>query len=156
CAAHGIGATIGARYPARARENLVQLFTARHRDDERPLVRALTALAPRVDAMQLELAIALRWPGPWREALRAACLGALPALVGDGAASAADARPRAGETPRGPSQRLQITSPGLCVLAAVDRVGARLLLFPPEGGLLLFTGERTGVEPANTVGPLTL
>ena len=36
CAAHGIAATTGARYPARARENLVQLFTPRYRNDPRP------------------------------------------------------------------------------------------------------------------------
>ncbi|HUE31064.1 MAG TPA: hypothetical protein VMR79_09315, partial [Verrucomicrobiae bacterium] len=55
CGARGIAATVGARYPARHRENLVQLFTPRYAEDSRPLVRALAALAPLVDAVQLEL-----------------------------------------------------------------------------------------------------
>src|SRR5262249_48849508 len=36
CRARGIVATVGARYPARAPENLIQLFAPRHRDDPRP------------------------------------------------------------------------------------------------------------------------
>src|SRR5262249_18484715 len=52
CGAHGIAATVGARYPARGRENLIQLFTPRYRDDPRALVRHLAALGARTNAMQ--------------------------------------------------------------------------------------------------------
>lgn len=156
CGARGIGATVGARYPARHRENLLQLFTPRYRDDARSLVRGLAALAPAVDAMQLELGIALRWPGRWRDAIVGACEEALPALLAPpdetsartatpGAASAAVAR------------RLQFTSADLSGLVALDRGrGGRLLLFPPEGGLLLFTGERIGLPPAAVTDALTV
>src|SRR5262249_39862230 len=81
CAARGIGATVGARYPARNRENLVQLFTARYRDDPRPVVRAFAGWASRVDAVQLELGIPLRWPGAWRGRFVAAVEDALPSLI---------------------------------------------------------------------------
>jgi hypothetical protein len=153
CAARGIAATIGARYPARARENLLQLFTGRHHDDTRPLVRALAALAPRVDAVQLELGIALRWPGPWRahllDAWRAAFAAALPAATpSPGPCAVTPARGR----------RLQFVTPSLSGLVALDggAGGGRLLIFPPGGGLALFTGERTGGEDEGTVPPLSM
>jgi len=156
CDARGIGATVGARYPARHRENLVQLFTPRYRDDERPLVRALAALAPAVDALQLELGIALRWPGRWRDALVAACEDALPAfLVPPDPTSRGAAR--ADAVPAAVARRLQFTSADLSGLVALDRGrGGRLLLFPPEGGLLLFTGERIGLEPTAVTGALAV
>jgi len=147
CAARGIVATVGARYPARNRENLLQLFTPRYRDDPRPLVRGLAGLAPRVDAVQLELGIALRWPGPWREMLLAACAEALPVLVAPPAA----ARPPeavAGVASPVEARRLEFTSPTVSGLVGLDRGrGGRLLLFPPDGGLVLFTGERVGLAP---------
>lgn len=160
CEARGIDATVGARYPARNAENLVQLFTRRHRDDPRDLVRALAATADRVDAMQLELGIPLRWPGPWREHLRAALLESLPALTA--AAGRAGARPaaaRATDPAPGPApRRLEFAGHPLCGLVALDggAGGGRLLLFAPGGRLLLFTGERAGPAPADGVGPLAL
>ncbi len=116
CAARGIAATLGARYPARHRENLLQLFTTRHRDDPRPLVRALASLAPSVDAVQLELGIPLRWPGPWRTRLLDACVAAAPALAAAPVAVAAAARGIVdGFGPAAP-MRVQFTSPTLCGL----------------------------------------
>ena len=147
CAARGIVATIGARYPARNRENLLQLFTPRYRDDPRPLVRALAALAPRVDAVQMELGIALRWPGSSRAMLLAACAEALPALVAPPDRASAPEGSAVAPDPL-PPRRLEFASSALCGLAGVDRGrGGRLLLFPPEGGLVLFTGERVGLAP---------
>jgi hypothetical protein len=153
----GIAATVGARYPARHRENLVQLFTPRYLADDRPVVRALAALGRRVDAVQLELGIALRWPGPWRARLRAACRAAGAAL-----AAAPVSSPEGSESPRpggepAVARRLEFTSPGLSGLAALDAGrGGRLLLFPAGGGLALFTGERTHPEPEGHVGALAL
>jgi hypothetical protein len=153
CAERGIGATIGARYPARARENLLQLFTGRYREDARALVRALAALSPRVDAVQLELGIALRWPGPWRERLLDAWRSTLGAPPPSRAMPAAipEARPAR-------AHRLQFVSPTMSGLAGLDggAGGGRLLLFPPGGGLVLFTGERTGGEKEGAVGPLVM
>ena len=146
CRARGIAATVGARYPARQRENLVQLFTRRYAEDGRPLVRAFAALAPLVDAVQLELGIALRWPGRWRAHLVAACAEALPALL---AAPHPESEPPGGAVDAEPApplpRRLEFTSPALSGLVGLDagRTG-RLLLFPAGGGLVLFTGERLG------------
>src|SRR5262249_57202430 len=81
CNRRGIVATLGARYPARGRENLIQLFTPRYRDDPRALVRRLAALGRHTNAMQLELGVPLRWRGAWRQRLIEACLAALPALL---------------------------------------------------------------------------
>lgn len=159
CGARGIGATVGARYPARNRENLLQLFTPRYRDDPRPLIAALAGLAPRVEAMQLELGIALRWPGPWRERFIDACRAVLRDLTDPGAP---DSAPRAMRDPVGGARvapvtrRFEFTSPTLCGLVGLDAPGGRMLLFPPRGGLALFTGERTGGERAASVGALDL
>ncbi|MCW5893639.1 MAG: hypothetical protein KIT14_24255 [bacterium] len=141
CDAHDIHATVGARYPARARENLVQLFTRRHRDDPRPLVRRLVASHERCDALQLELGIPLRWPGAWRDRLAGAWAAALPALCG--AAAPVDdvlAVPLAAPAPRA----LSLAGRDARALLAVDPLGARLLLFPGDGTLLLFTAEHAG------------
>lgn len=153
CAAHGIAATTGARYPARARENLVQLFTPRYRNDPRPLVRRLATLGECADALQLELGVPLRWPGAWRRRLVEACLDALPALVDAGGALTAEAAHAA--APATPLRRtLEVAGHGASALVALDPVGARLLLFPPEGSLALFTGECTGGEERGRVAGL--
>ena len=161
CRARGITATVGARYPARHRENLVQLFTRRYAEDGRPLVRALAALAPFVDAVQLELGIPLRWPGQWRARLVAACADALPALLGaprlaTEPPSGAAAAPPAAPLPR----RLEFAGAALSGLVGLEAAGTgRLLLFPAGGDLVLFTGERLGrtagglrVEPSASGG----
>jgi hypothetical protein len=155
CAARGITATSGARYPARARENLVQLFTPRYRDDSRPLVRQLATLGKDADAIQLELAVPLRWPGAWRRELVDACREALPALVDRGTLApptAATAAPPAPPLVRA----LQVVGRGASTLVALDQVGARLLIFPSGGGLAHFTGERTGGEERGRVAGLRM
>jgi hypothetical protein len=157
CTARGIDATVGARYPARARENLLQLFTPRYRDDSRPPVRRLARLAPQVEAVQIELGIPLRWDGPWRRRFFDATAAALPSLVAPvHAARPAPTGPVAAAAPR-VGRRLEFTSPTLCGLAALDAGrGGRLVLFPPGDGLFLFTGERTGGEPPAQVGGLSV
>jgi hypothetical protein len=153
CAARGIAATIGARYPARARENLLQLFTPRYREDPRPLVRQIAARAGEVDAVQLELGIPLRWPGGWRTRLVAACRDALPALLGTPAGVPDVAMPCPTGASRAVPLRLEFATPALAGLVGVEAERARLLLFPGGGELVLFTGERT-VEPNGRVGAL--
>jgi hypothetical protein len=156
CRTRGIAATVGARYPARHRENLLQLFTSRYREDRRALAHRLAALAPRVEAMQLELGIPLRWPGAWRARLLEACAAALPALHLDDEAVPRSTVLASAPDPAPAPRRLQFTGPRLCGLAAAGGDGGRLLLFPPEGGLFLFTGEHTGIETPGGLGTLAL
>lgn len=138
-AAAGIGMSVGARYPARGRENLLQLFTGRYADDPRPVVRALAALAGRVEALQLELGIPLRWPGRWRTALVAALARVAPALLGEEEPLAPPAPPAAAasDLPRG----LEFVADALAGAVRVGPEGGRLLLLLPDGGLALFTGD---------------
>src|SRR5262249_28271182 len=49
--------------------------------------------------------------------------------------------------------RVEFTSSRLCGLVGLEADRGRLLLFLPEGGLVLFTGERT-TEPPGQVGGL--
>jgi hypothetical protein len=151
----GITTALGVRYPARGRENLLQLFTARYLDDPRPLVRRLAKLGQRCDGVQLELGLPLRWPGPWRTHLVRAVVDTLPALL-------KPPRPRRvphtvlPEPSPGPRRSLEFVSADLSGLAALDPAGGRFLLFEPDGTLLLFTGERVGGERDGHVGPLAL
>lgn len=156
-AAGGIRATIGARYPARHRENLLQLFTPRYRDDPRPLVHRFAALASRTDAVQLELGIPLRWDGPWRGRFVGACRTARTALAApDGHPPVIRPVTPPLQPPPPPARRLQFTSSDVSGLVATDEAGrgGRLLLFSPDGELTLFTGERVGDESPGRVGPL--
>jgi len=75
----GLGASIGLRYPAAGRDNATQLFSGRHAEHKHEDVSALGTYGAdeRVDAVQLELGIPLRWPG-WR---RDAFVDALVASV---------------------------------------------------------------------------
>ena len=156
CAARGVEATEGARYPARARENLVQVFTPRYRDDGRPLIRQLAALGARVEAMQCELGVPLRWPGPWRQRFVESCIEALPALFDPASAPTAD-RPEPALPVAPPRRRtLEVAGDDAGALVSTDPLGGRLLVFPPGGGLALFTGERLGDEEPDRVGGLRI
>lgn len=161
----GIEVTVGERYPAAARENLVQALTGRYRDDPDPDVAALArhGLSGRLDAIQVELAVPLRWPGPWRERT----LESLGVFFETRAP--ADATPLPGarasrperngsEDPDGPgpprdsgmtrrSLELHDDVAGLGVFGAIERAAdgrcsARLLVCLGRGGLALFTGEQ--------------
>ena len=150
CGARGIGATVGARYPARARENLLQLFTPRYRDDARPLVARLAALAPRIDAVQLEMGLPLRFPGAWRSAFIEAIVAALAAPTGVIGAIAA--------VPVGAAigSRCSVQSVGAEVscLVRIDPTGGRLLLFLADGTLAVFTGEPAAWRAPDEAGSL--
>ena len=152
--AHGIATTLGARYPARARENLLQLFTRRYHDDPRPLVRTIAARGNRCEAVQLECSIPLRWPGAWRARLVDAVAAVLAGPHGAPARVAAE--PASPVVHAAPRRTLQLTSPALSGLAALDPIGGRLLLFPPDGGLVLFTGERVGPCRVDGVAALVM
>jgi len=156
--AAGIVVTPGIRYAARARENLIQLFNGRYADDPRPLVRELAALGASCDAMQLELAIPLRFPGPWRTRFETAFAAAVPALL-DPEAVAPLACPLNSPVPAltaGLARSLEFVGEDLSGLVSIDRQGARLLLFEPSGRLVMCTRERLAGDEAERVGDLRL
>jgi hypothetical protein len=153
----GITVSLGARYPARARENLLQLFTTRYETDPRLLVRRLASLGRHCEGAQLELGLPLRWPGPWRQDFVRNVVDAVPALLRRAPGPRVTrAMPRRPEPSPGPSHSLEFVSADLCGLAALDRAGGRLLLFERDGTLWLFTGERIGGEHDGHVGGLSL
>jgi len=65
---HGIKPTYGMRYPGGGLQNLLQAFTARHRESPQAPLRSISETAMRgvIDAAQLELSVALRMPGEFR------------------------------------------------------------------------------------------
>ncbi|MGH7963703.1 MAG: hypothetical protein ACRERD_18075 [Candidatus Binatia bacterium] len=65
----GIDVAFGRRYPAADKDNLMQVFSARFVQDSSASLRTLAELATqgKVDAVQLELGVGLRWPGSERE-----------------------------------------------------------------------------------------
>jgi hypothetical protein len=65
---NGIIATYGLRYPGGGVQNLLQAFTGRHRNSHLTALRQLAEFAQhgRIEALQLELSVALRLPGPLR------------------------------------------------------------------------------------------
>ncbi|MBI3801133.1 MAG: hypothetical protein HY268_29700 [Deltaproteobacteria bacterium] len=67
--AQGIDVALGRRYPAADKDNVMQVFSARFAEDPFPAIRTLAALATQenLNAVQLELGVGLRWPGPERE-----------------------------------------------------------------------------------------
>lgn len=67
--AEGILPTFGLRYPAAGRQNLLQIFTPRFGQSRLAPLSALARLSAggAINAVQLELSVALRWPGALRE-----------------------------------------------------------------------------------------
>lgn len=150
--------TVGERYPASHPNNLVQLFRARD-DSSLDAEAQISAYAEtgQAHAMQLELGVPLRWPGPWRDAFLDRLTGSLRELVdrqaGENPAPVPQLeRSQANVVPLG----LQGYDParGLGLSAHVGAMGevsmARLLLFLGGQRVALFTGEaphRSEVTP---------
>jgi hypothetical protein len=67
--AEGIDVALGRRYPAADKNNVMQLFSARFAEDQSPLIRTLAGLSAqgKINAVQCELGVGLRWPGSERE-----------------------------------------------------------------------------------------
>ena len=160
-----ITVTIGARYPAAHPNNLLQLFTAAHLDDDDAAVRTLARLAGagQVAAAQLELGIPLRWPGRFRTAFMAAltdvftaeggAVAATGSRVQDGAPGATDHgddvdAPTAARTPAARGGDTHGSAPAA---AAIHSRGLQFV----TGDLLGFTGiDANG--PRTTGGRLLL
>ncbi|MGH7785250.1 MAG: hypothetical protein ACRERC_00190 [Candidatus Binatia bacterium] len=144
CAARGIRATFGERYPARHPNNLLQLFRCRGGPPAASPRLAAWAAEGRLAAVQLELGVPLRWPGPWRGELLAA---AQEAFVKGRVSAPRPTIPLAAPPHQpaglqfydptvevGLSMRLDAPSPS-------GVVGGRLLLFLGRRRVALFTGE---------------
>lgn len=159
CAAAGIHASIGERYPGCHHNNVLQLFGGRDPVVENAALQQLAAWSRdgRVNALQLELGIPLRWPGRWRDQFVAAVERAFGdrtvATIDDATAKASTAsRPRPAAAPAIDSEpqhpALQFYDPAVDVgmFAGVGRMGprvtgGRLLLFLGGPRVALFTGE---------------
>ena len=143
---HGIDVTFGERYPAAARENLVQALTARYRDDTDPDLAVLAShgLSGQLRAVQLELAVPLRWPGRWREGI----LDAIDIFFETDVRSApsiSDGSHTSGGERR--SLEFHDDRAGVGVFTGIERTVdgrrfARFLLCLGRAGLVLFTGEQ--------------
>ena len=178
----GLGGLMGLRYPASAADNVTQLFSGRHVTHVDSEVAQLSRLAAdgRVEAVQLEISIALRWPGRHREALVDALVEAVLAHV-----VAAEARPPASSdaipasrsgwatarasdvrAARGSGTAADFAGESISAVLAdgsglfmavepADRrsIAARVCIARPDGNLALFVCEapRSGVSGAHVV-----
>ncbi|MGH7879719.1 MAG: hypothetical protein ACREQD_09500, partial [Candidatus Binataceae bacterium] len=176
--AAAITPSIGLRYPGGGAQNLLQAFTPRYAASPSRALRRLAELsaARQIDALQLELAVSLRLPGPHR----AAALDAI-ATTFDHSLNGASARstveilrdhppaslvkPRAA-APAVPPYRIGVefydAKHGLGGMASFDfgpgAAGGRIMMLFERRRVALFTGEGDAVRDGNSValGPLTL
>jgi hypothetical protein len=176
---HGIKPSYGMRYPGGGRQNLLQAFTARHRQSSNAPLRSIseTAMNGVVDAAQLELSVALRMPGE----LRARCEDALAEVFsGNGNPHLSRAPIAINRTPRPPIAKSEIGAAATVAIAGrvgmefydpAARIGAmasfdvggagmgaRIMMLFDRNRAALFTaeGRPTRSRSAVTHGPLTL
>jgi len=178
---HGILASFGLRYPGGGAQNLLQAFTDRHLENPVAALRELSAMAMReqIDAVQLELSVAVRMPGE----LRRQCIAALGEVFGDGTRSnrnsaradkfvvvrtAAAKKPAPAKlvaTPATPTRvGIELFDPSskIGAMASFDLgaggVGARIMMLLSGGRVALFTGEGKPKRDGNrlSLGSLAL
>ncbi len=177
---HGIKPTYGMRYPGGGLQNLLQAFTARHRESSNAPLRSISGTAANgvVDAAQLELSVSIRMPGE----LRARCEDAIAQVFSaNGADSHAPRTPIVvNRAPRPPVARSEIgaaatvAAPGrvgiefydpaarIGAMASFDvggaGMGARIMMLFDRHRAALFTaeGRPTRSSSAVTHGPLSL
>ncbi|MGH7864847.1 MAG: hypothetical protein ACREQB_07650 [Candidatus Binataceae bacterium] len=174
----GITTSHGMRYPAGGAHNLLQAFTARHRESpHRALSRIATISADgAVNAAQLELSVAVRMPGE----LRRHCIDAIAHAFSNHRAAAPAAPLGASLTiirshaPRPPAPRPALAAAsrvGIELFDSAARIGAmasfdlgaggfgaRIMMLLDRRRVALFTGEGI-VGRANgtlSLGPLSL
>lgn len=162
CRQARIRVALGERYPGSHSNNLLQLFTRRAAQIDHPCAQRIAAWVAegRINALQLELGIPLRWPGHWRDKF----VAALAAAFADVSAP----------QPEAPAMRLRTQNPALSTTAAalqfydanadvgmfagIGQMGprvtsGRLLLFLGGQRVALFTGEEVHAD-GHGVGPL--
>jgi len=166
CARMQIRAPIGERYPASHHNNLLQLFTPRAAAINDACARRIAQWVAegRINALQLELGIPLRWPGPWRNKFVAAVGDAFDsdAPVSGSACVQPPAELRKDPALRTSSAALQFYDPAneIGLSAGIGHAGprvttGRLLLFLGGQRVALFTGEEVHAV-GNCVGPLRI
>jgi hypothetical protein len=156
CAAAGIATTYGVRYPARHPNNLLQLFRPGAGCPQMPLRLAAWTASRRIEAVQLELGVPVRWPGAYRRGFLRAALAAFNGAPAHDrgtrdrsplTAPASARLERQHDEPVSQSASLQLYDPraAIALTARVDRTGAqaagRLLVFLGRERLALFIGE---------------
>ena len=175
----GIKPTYGMRYPGGGLQNLLQAFTARHRESPHAALRSIseTAMSGVVDAAQLELSVAIRMPGE----LRTRCEDALTeAFSGNGNPHVSRSPITINRAPRPPVARSEIgaaatvAAPGRVGIEFYDPaarfgamasfdvggagMGARIMMLFDGHRAALFTAEGRPSRSASAVshGPLSL
>lgn len=182
----GIAPTFGLRYPGGDAQNLLQAFTARHAASEHPGLRRLAALAATgaVNALQLELSVALRLAGALRGKLIEAVVDTFTPIGATFSAPSAGQIPARStieilrDAPPKPVSK-SVTRPanlppfrigvefydpalGLGGMASFDfgpnAAGGRIMMLFERRRVALFTGEGGAVRHRDRValGPLTL
>ncbi len=183
----GVKPTFGLRYPGAGANNLLQAFTQRHAASPVDALRRLAALNARgaLEAVQLELSVALRMPGRFRTETIAAIADSFARCdrpVGASRAEHAEdprrieiirtaevppsARPRtAQQLPAGPARvglEFYDASAELGVMASFDlgagAAGARVMALAGRERIALFTAEGRVERTAQSLilGPLAL
>ena len=141
-AAAGIAVSFGERYPGRHPNNVLQLFRRSLARTAHPTLAGWVT-AGRIEAVQLELGVALRWPGAPRRAfadvVAAAFTGRAPSPV--------RARPEHATSRTSPAS-LQVYDPAACVGLTVradpagpSGPGGRVLVLLGSRRAALFIGE---------------
>jgi len=183
----GIEPTFGLRYPGAGADNLLQTFTERHASSQMGPLQRLAALSSRgaLEAVQLELSVALRMPGRLRAETIAAIAGSFARCDRPHALRHTNGgeRPRrieiirTAETPPPPlRQKVQQASAGplrvglefydpaarIGVMASFDlgagAAGARVMAIAGRERIALFTAEGRVERTAEglRLGPLAL
>jgi len=177
--AHGILASFGLRYPGGGAQNLLQAFTDRHLESSVTALCELSAMAARdqIDAVQLELSVAVRMQGE----LRRRCVATIGEVFGTlknhrelratrlvvvrAAIPKPTAAPKAVTTPVMPTRvGIELFDPSAKIgaMASFDLgaggIGARIMMLLAGGRVALFTGEGKPRRDGNrlSLGPLAL
>jgi hypothetical protein len=169
--------SFGMRYPGGAAQNLLQAFTPRHRSSDIAAIQRLAAIAESgaIDALQLEMSVAVRLPGALRER-NIEAMSHVFSQPANGAVASTSAIPIVRETPpstkkaavaaSGPPLRVGIEfyDPAAQAggMASFDfgpgAAGARIMVLFDQRRVALFTAEGKSMRSADRVslGPLIL
>lgn len=159
----GIAVTIGSRYPAAHPNNSLQLFRAgADGDAETPCPIAALCRRASIEAVQLELAIPLRWPGPRRDrfvAMLAEVFGAPAARTPPARVPPVPLRTLAGRITE--RRGLQCIVGDALVMVGIDGaeagpVAGRVVISPGPDELVLFTGELSHPSDRHAIPPLAI
>ncbi len=177
---HGIKPTYGMRYPGGGLQNLLQAFTARHRQSPHTALKSIseTAVSGVVDAAQLELSVSIRMPGD----LRARCEDAIAEVFSTNSSDSREARaplvvnrvPRPAVAKSEIGAAATVAAPGRVGIEFYDPaakfgamasfdvggagMGARIMMLFDRHRAALFTAEGRPSRSASAVthGPLSL